>query len=241
MDHPLLKFWGFDQYDGLGISRTDRESLTGYQTCPACGTQRDHKSCQNVKLHVGSGGDVWPDILSGMPIFHERVVDAMAGANLTGYIAHPAEIVEIDNEAVAVLPVPKYYVIEITGRVDIDPNELDEHGGGICPLCFARNPKPGPHRWQEKRLVPKLETWDGSDFVKIRNWYTLHSYCTKPFVDLAHKYQWTHFQFGSGLPGVGAMLEEEKSPEDRISYNDSAWYEKIVARVMERHPDLAGN
>jgi len=196
------------------------------------------KSYAGAKIWVDGRGSRWPDILTclGLPIFHERVVETITDASLTGFIAHPVEIVEVKIKKLAELPVPRYFLMEITGRVDIDPNELDDVGGSLCPLCFNRDCKiKHPYRWQTKRMVPKLETWDGSDFVRTRNWSTGRYYCTRTFVDLACKNRWTNFVFGTTSPGVTMF---KTKIEDYLSYCDPDWFEKTAERVKAKNPDL---
>ncbi len=165
------------------------------------------------------------------------MVEAINNEGLTGFIAHPTEVVEVQIKQLAKLPVPAYYLIEITGGVDIDPNELDEFGGSICPGCGTRWCEgASPYKWEPKRVVPKLETWDKCDFVTTRNWSTQKVYCTKALVDLACKHRWTNFVFGASMPGVG--LWGAKPPEGGLSYFDPDWFEKTAERVRAKHPDL---
>ncbi len=95
--------------------------------------------------------------------------------------------------------------MEIVGRVDIDPNELNALGGNLCPIYFHSFGVPPDDKLGNDRSVPILSTWDGSDFVLTRNWRTAKSYCTRRFVDLASKNRWTNFRFDSpdSMPGVG--------------------------------------
>jgi len=169
-------------------------------------------------------------------VLHERVIDILTGEGLTGFKAHPATIEQIKSKKLAAQPTPQYYIIEIQGGVDIDLEELDDDGGSICPICFYRNPRDdSPYRWSPKRLVPKLETWDGSDFVRLRNLRNARKFCSKRFIDLACQHRWTNFIFGESLPGVGLW---EKPPKGGLSYLDPEWFEKLTERVKAKHPDL---
>jgi len=235
--HPMLAFWQISSYGGVGTSRVDREYIS-CERCPACERWHEEKAYKNAKIWVDGRGSRWPDILTclGLLIIHERVVKTITEAGLTGFIAHPVEIVEVKIKKLAEQSLPKYYLIEITGKMDVDPNELDDVGGSLCPLCFSRNCTVEPYQFRAKRVMPKLETWDGSDFVRTRNWSTGMHYCTRAFVDLACKNRWTNFVFGYSMPGVTMW---SKSPEEGdLSYCDPDWFEKTAERVKAKNPDL---
>jgi hypothetical protein len=208
------------------------------QKCPACGSQMSQKSPENAKVWVGSSGTKWKDILTNIDglLFHERVVEVITAEGLEGFRAHPIEIEKIESKKMSTQHVPQYYFIEIKGKIDVDLDEIDEQGGSVCPLCFTRNPsKDSLYRWSPKRLLPMIETWDGSDFLKVRNLASAHKYCSKRFVDLASRNKWTNFKFGQSIPGVGLW---EKAPEKGLSYLDADWFEKLSIRVKANNPDL---
>jgi hypothetical protein len=140
--------------------------------CPACGAKISQKSPKNATIWVGPSGTQWTDVLSNIDglLLHERVVEAITADGLTGFRAHPVAIEKVESRKLSDQPAPQYYLIEIDGTVDVDPNEIDDEGGSICPVCFYRTPKDdNPYRWSPKRLVPDLTTWDGSDFLRLRN------------------------------------------------------------------------
>jgi len=188
-------------------------------------------------MKIGSGTR-WTDVLTEIDalILHERVCAILAKEKFTGFKIHPIEITEVKSKKLVAVPIPRYYFVEITGRVDIDINELDDEGGSICPVCLARNASEGnPYRWKAKRIVPKLETWDGSDFIKLSNLRSGRNFCSRRFVELAHAYKWTNFVFGESLPGVGLW---EKAPQFGLSYFDPEWFAKLGERVRAKYPDL---
>ncbi len=189
---------------------------------------------------VGNSGPRWTEVISCLDglILQESVCEIIEKENFTGFKAHPIAITEIKSKKLRSLPVPQYYLLEITGRIDIDVNELDDVGGSICPVCFRRDAQQGnPYRWREKRIVPKLDTWNNADFVKLRNWRCGMKYCSKRFIDLASKYKWHNFIFGESLPGVAMW---ERAPANGQSYLDPDWFEKVSYRVEKRNPDLFG-
>jgi len=233
--HPLLTFWRFSAYGGVGTSRVDR-AYEAVKRCPACGAHLELKSYVNSQTYIAGKGSRWPDILScDLPIVHERVVATMSEEGLTGFIAHPTQIVDIDNETLKHSSVPQYYLLDITGRVDIDPGALDEHGGAICPVCFTRNcSHASPYRWKERLILPILSTWDSSNFVLTRNWRTHMRFCTSHFIDLACKHGWTNF-VSTTLMGDSLW---RKPPAGKLSYLDPDWLAKLSERVKIKHSDL---
>jgi len=234
----MLTFWGYSPFGGVGTSRVEREYEGPDERCPACGRYRPLKSFKNAKIHIAGPGSKWPDFLNchGLSIFHERVVKVMIEEGLTGFLAHPTEIVKIDNKRLAARPAPQYFLLEIYGTVEIDLNEKDGVGGNVCPLCFHNLRVLGRGELGKDRIVPILDTWDGSDFVRTRNWYTLIRYCTRRFVDMAQQNYWTNFRFGESMPGVGMWGDARKS--GRISYYDADWFERTAEKVRAKHPDL---
>lgn len=241
--HPMLIFWALRPYAGVGVSRIEFESKSMDVICPACGRRYEaEKSLENAKLHIAGRGGSWPDILNTTtPIFHERVVEEIAKEKLVGYIAHPAEIVEIENSKLASQPPPRYYLIEVLGKVDLDETETKEFWDGICHHCFNLKPKKGGgYVFQPKREVPVLETWNGGDFVRTRNWRTALVYCTKRFIDLASKNKWTNFRFGDGNAMARVGMWANTKGTDAVSYLDPNWFEKATAKAKARNPDLFG-
>jgi hypothetical protein len=237
--HSVLLFWHFAAFGPPGANV---HFLPGneknYKKCSACGHLITNQALGPVQLDIRGSGSKWPDILSATPyiIVQDRVARAIQENGLTGCIFHAVEITGIENRKLATLTPPSYFLIEITGKVDIDLNELDEIGGGVCPICFRRNAQSRPYQFVAKKTVPKLDTWDGSDFVTTRNLQSGMSYCTRRFVDLACKHRWTNFRFGSrdSMPGVGMWA---KTAEGGISYYDPDWYDKVSRKVADRFPE----
>jgi hypothetical protein len=235
----MLTFFHVSGFGEPAASHVWREYVS-VDTCSACGAKIEVRAYEGARVEVAGNGRRWPDILSSINnlILHERVVEEVTEGQLTGFVAHPVVIDKIENEGLAKCPLPTYYLIEITGRVDVDLEELDDNGGSVCPICFRRSAAPGnKYRWAVKRTLPKLETWDSSDFVLTRNWATRMIYCTKSFVDLACQHQWTNFRFGTAnsIPGVGMW---GKVNDGGVSYHDKCWFAKLAERVKLKYPDL---
>ena len=235
----LLSLFDVSGFDSPHVSLYDRRWIH-CENCPACGGAIIEKAPQCAKVKVGTGGTRWPDVLFDLDglILHERVCETLKAEKFRGFNAHPVTITEIKSKKLAAIASPQYYLIEITGRIDIDQSELDDVGGSVCQVCFRRNAEKGnPYRWKPKRLVPKLDTWDGSDFVTLRNLLNARHFCSRRFIELANKNKWTNFIFGESLPGV-ALWEKAPKEVDGLSYLDPAWFEKLSERVKAKHPDL---
>jgi len=235
--HPLLSLFELKGFDNPQAGLYGQKWLK-CEKCRACGGAIVEKSPQNAKVKIGAAGIRWPDVLCDLDglILHERVCKILRREQLKGFRAHPVVITEIKSKKLASLSVPQYFLLDITGRVDIDPNQLDDVGGSLCPVCFRRNAQAdNPYRWKEKRIVPELETWDGDDFVKIRNWRCEMNYCSKQFIDLANEHRWTNFIFGESLPGVAIY---EKPPKGGVSYFDDDWFADVSKAVKAKHFDV---
>jgi len=229
----LFRLRGFDN-----PSATLFQKWISRRKCPVCGVNIDLKSYENASIWIGPSARNWTDVLANIDglLFHERVIGIIEKEGLTGFRAHPVTIEKIESSKTPSELIPKYYIIEITGRVDIDPDELDDEGGSVCKFCFYRSPKDdSSYRWSPKRIIPKMETWDGGDFVQTRNLRNAYKYCSRRFIDLACKHKWTNFIFGESLPGVGLW---EKPPKGGISYFDPNWFDKLCERVKLRYPDM---
>ena len=233
----MLTLYEVSAFSGPGA--TLFQDYISEEKCPACAAAIRQKSPSNAHIWVGSGRR-WADVLSSIDrlLLHERIVEMITAHNFTGFQAYPVKIERIEGKALAATIPPQYYLIEITGTVDIDPDEIDDVGGSICPICFYRHPgEDNPYRWSPKRRVPRLETWDGGDFAMTRNLRTAHKYCSKRFIDLASQQKWTNFVFGQSLPGIG-LWEKSHRGSVALSYQDKSWYEKHSERVRAKHPDL---
>ncbi len=208
------------------------------EKCASCGVKIDTKSFEDAVIWVGSSGTRWTDVLSNIDglIVSRRVVEALETNGLSGFSAHPVKIEKIESKKLSSLLPPQYFLLDIHGRFEIEQNQLDDEGGSVCPACNYRTPSENnSYRWKVKRLVPKLDTWDGSDLALTSNLRNATKYCSKRFVKLANQHKWTNFIFGEGLPDVGLW---EKPQEKGLTYSDPAWFDKLSERVKAKHPDL---
>src|SRR5260370_4060705 len=99
-----------------------------------------------------------------------RTVSDLQDERAKGFIAHSLQIRKIDSPKLRKPPPPHYFLIELTGRVDIDRQWYDEGEGSLCPVCNEWSPRPGgKYSWGGKMHIPLLETWDGSDLLQYGN------------------------------------------------------------------------
>ncbi len=236
-NHPLLSVFEIRGY--ANPSANVFQQGISEENCPACGVLNSKESPSEATIWVGNGSR-WTDIISNIDclLLHERVVEVLERSGISGFQAYPVKINKVNSNKLTSISAPKYYLIDILGRIDVDVTQLDDLGGSVCPACFARNAiKGNRYRWKTKNIIPDLDTWDGSDFTKIRNWRTKRNYCSKRFIDLASEHKWTNFVFGESVPGVG-LWEKPQHAINGLSYKDKNWFEKLSEQVKEKHSDL---
>lgn len=210
-------------------------------TCPHCGAgEYGRKSFENVVAWAeGAGAKMWTDHIGGWElIFSERVIDAMFAAGVEGFVAHPLNIGKVDSDRLAKLERPNYFLIEVTGRVDIDRQLFDEGEGSLCPVCGSWRPKrDGKYYFGDRLEVPRLETWDGSDFVMQGNVATVEYCCTPRIVELVRKNGWSGFAFRSFTPRLGRvnLKSENWLAEFEVAAADA--FQKVVP-AMYKGSDL---
>jgi len=173
-------------------------SMAGFfgTPCPSCGrTILPHD--EEVVLTDIHKGTKWPDIVgSGSPpppfFISEHVIRTFEREGVTGYEARPAiiEAGAVKSKKLKAIRPPKYFFLEVTGRIDIDLEASGLAGPDICPVCFRREGLREP-----ERIVPRPETWDGSDIFRIRNYSFGTHYCTEKVLLLARENRWTNFRF----------------------------------------------
>lgn len=227
----LLTFFELRGFGDPCVNRF-RHGFRRQDVCPACGKRTTIQNYEGAEIEISGKSHRWPDTIWNLEavILAEDVISRLEEKRFTGYKASPVKISKIiDNPKLEKKPSPQYYVLDITGKVDVDTAEIKDE---ICPLCFNRV---GSMKRRSKPLVPILETWDGSDFVRTRNILTTRSFCVRRFVDLASQNRWTNFIFGESLPGVGLW---GKAPAGKLSYYDYDWFENVSNRVQAKYPDL---
>jgi hypothetical protein len=200
--------------------------------CGTCGVGlRKSPLAGSTCYAEGEGARLWPDYPAGNEtVACERVVEEITAAGLTGFKAHPLPFSKIDSPTLRALPGPRYYVIEITGRLDLDRWWFDEYEGHYCPECHRWGPSEGDDRkysWGNIRLMPDMRTWTGDDFAMCSNILVGYRFCTPKVVDLARAMRWEGIQF-SGLVPYGPRLPLEHAD----------WLARYRAEALEKNPDF---
>ena len=175
--------------------------------------------------------DYFPDIFA-KGIFHSRVVSELQRAGCTGFRAYPMgwEGIEAWTEFMTPkadgLQWPQYFRIEIFGTVAADRGEFDPEGKIFCPECDKIIPGAKVDRRKLREPMPLPGSWDGSDLCVWKGVTTgISSMCSRRFIDLAAKHQWTNLGAGNPVPGV---FFHSPIPEN--------WLELIEPKIRELYP-----
>jgi hypothetical protein len=177
----------------------------------------------------GKAPKEWTDHIGEFQlVFSERVVDSLKESGITGFVPHPLQITRVESLALASSSRPNYFVIEVTGRVDIDREHYDGGDGLLCEACGVWRPRPGGKvKYGDKMTVPVLESWDGSDFVKCRNIRHGGFYCAPSVVELARVGGWTGFEFRGFVPRLPA-----------VNLTNPDWLAEFEAAARGMYPDF---
>ena len=143
------------------------------ERCLHCGEQVVKNTiCQGEDALLIDGGKSYPDFMLygsvGEPfIVSERVIKVLYKEKITGYdMAKKVSLYRlIDGKLVK--QEPEYYMINITGSIDLDLKAMHLKKKNVCPHC-------GSFKWSRQRLylfdsVLDKSTWDGSDICRIKS------------------------------------------------------------------------
>ena len=139
-----------------------------------------HCGCQDAKELVFQGDDAllidgaknYPDfMLYGSVglyfIVSKRVLEVLQQEKITGY--NEAKKVSLYRLICGKLEKqePEYYIINITGGIDLDLKAMSLKKKNVCPIC-------GSFKWNRQRLYNidsffDMNTWDGSDLCRIKS------------------------------------------------------------------------
>lgn len=163
----------------------------------------------------GSLPDIVRDPGNGLLFIKDRVVDNVINKGLLGLVAHEATLVhsekarDIDHG---------YLVLDADGSIDV---ALEAVEGEVlfCRECGAL--KKGS-RVGHIDYKFDWDSWDGSDFIRMKNVRNRIVMCTKRVVEIAHDLSWSNFRFGETYPHV------------EIDYLDSSWEEKLESKLNGR-------
>jgi len=164
--------------------------------CPGCG-RRESRYYGKLSVKI-EGGGVWPDILSnrdGYPtsfMLSERVIESLSKAGVTSFEAQPVRIVKVASRKLRQNDAPRYYYLNIVGRIDIDWEASGLADVPRCPVCGCRN---GSNPAGVRAFVPLADSWDGSDIFELRNYPSGMVFCSEKVLFLARQHRWTNFYF----------------------------------------------
>lgn len=172
------------------------------ETCPACGRRFAPVYEGEAEARIDNKGSRWSDIIgsgTASPPFmiSERVIDTLRGVGVESFEEHPVRITEIKSKQLRIIPPPQYYYLNVKGEMDIDreASGIPERKV-ICPVCLMQEPyQPGEKIPSPERLIPRPETWDGSDLFILRNYGRSSVFCTRKVLELARQHRWTNFRF----------------------------------------------
>ena len=174
-------------------------SLQGYdvRACTQCGRNIVTERYDNTVPHlIIDGGKQFPDHLSfcgaGKRLFivSERALDLFEREQLTGYRLQCLVKTSHISDGSRYLDLPRYYCLEIQGRVDIDSKSMQLKKKNRCTLC-------GQFDWNRKRMEPMMidyGTWDGSDICLLASFPGI-TLCSESFVRLVQTNKLTGFSF----------------------------------------------
>lgn len=176
-------------------------SFKGYTkaTCDDCG--RENVITEFVGPHrlAAEGGPRYPDYLpfSGvggpMLILSERALAVLQENGITGIgTAEPVSVVRIINGTEVPLPdtAPAYYLVTITGTIDLDIPKMCLKKKRVCRTC-------GGFEWSRQRMPKMLldsSTWDSSDFCRIAS-ILGYVICSDKIVSLVKTHRLKGFAF----------------------------------------------
>lgn len=164
-------------------------------SCEGCG-RRKWRPTGRGRCTLESGGK-WADFMSGtgctLPFMvSERVVEACVDSGLSGFEACAVDISVIDSDGdhLATSDAPSYFYLRIHGMVDFDLAASNVSLVDACPVCYSASQRTMPDRY-----ALDVSTWDGSDFLHVRNYPSSLTFCSMRVVSLARKHHWTNLRF----------------------------------------------
>src|SRR4030095_16835893 len=199
--------------------------------CPVCGTIVTYREGYEGATAVCEGESFteWTDQIGEFQlVVSECVVSDLREAEMTGFVAHPLAITRVESPKLRALAIPKYYVIEVTGRADMNRKHFDGGDGLLCEKCGVWRPRPGGEvKFGDKITIPLLETWDGSDFIMYQNIRYGGVYCTPRVVELARIKRWTGIRFRTLAPRLPP-----------VNLEDPDWILKTEQATRDKYPEL---
>lgn len=244
--HPLLLFFEVTggnipaEYEGHSMGLGVSLGPATIRGCPICKNNNvvvegdySQASCtlsaENAKF--------FPDFVAGIGycVISERMKLDLEENFITGFIAHRTRVAYKAGFACEfrTRKIPSYYLLEVTGCIDIDRGRFDNSEGQLCEGCGNWKPRAGSKvGYGEKTRIPLIETWNGGDFIRQHNISTGALRCSRRLADLAAEKQWTGFGIkimSWGCRGGG-----------RADLRNPNWFDDLEARVHEVYPIVDG-
>ena len=157
-------------------------------------------------------------------ILHQDLVEAIAQSSLTGVRFHETTPIEGKVNQYLSQPAPKYYIVEATGDSEFIP--LPEEFKILECICELEHLNFGSLK---SPLIIKKNTWNGSDFFKLTNFYNYAymTFVTKNVVDLIVEKGWEN-EFWLGDPILPGIFNRDFS---------EGWYERTLADLQKKFPN----
>lgn len=147
---------------------------------------------QTVSFVVEEDGQ-YPDFLlcggTGLSVFafvvSERVLDAFQNEGISGYTSIPIRIVrEINSETKSIFGSPRFALLNISGRIDLDYEKMHIKKKHLCKECGQFNLS------RQKIGTSYIDeaSWNGQDVCRL-NTFPAMIICTQKVIDTIRKYR----------------------------------------------------
>lgn len=143
------------------------------EKCPNCGViDSIDLVFQGEDALLVDGAKKYPDFMRygsvGLTfIISDRVMEVFKKEKITGYDTAKKVPLYRSRYGKLVKQEKEYYMLNITGSVELDLKAMSLKKKNVCPLC-------GSFKWSRQRLytiasVFDMSTWDGSDICRIKS------------------------------------------------------------------------
>lgn len=177
-------------------------SFVGFEdsTCPNCNRTIRTMIYQKEKYkYLLEGGKTFPDWLQftgggeRVMILSERAIDILQKEKITGFLVKCEADLYIKGKKKQIeraTDCPKYYIVDIYGRIDYDYPSMFLKKKRHCTVCnqFSLN---------RERLYPvylNKDLWNGNDLCSLITFPGL-TYCTERFTQVVKKHKLSGFEF----------------------------------------------
>lgn len=192
IEHEALNKYKY-AYKDLTFIGFDRSA------CSECGRELGTPQYKESTPHfVLEGGRVYPDYLEFagagrqpflvseevLELFEKNGITGYTGYQLVNYVSSKRK----DNSII--IQHPKYYNLNITGKVDLALAEMHLKKKRLCPQC-------GQFDWSRMRFGTTIldeTTWDGSDLCFLDS-IPGFKLCSEKVKELIQQHKFTNFSF----------------------------------------------